>query len=63
MCEEEPYLVGGPSLIKMYSAGCSLFEVFIVGPEPVTLARGQNVGQADNVKGQALSPFEADFPL
>ncbi len=37
-------------------------EVLNARPEPVTchLARGQNIGQADNVEGQSLLPFEAD---
>ncbi len=29
------------------------------GQSLFTLARGQKVGQAENVKGQALLPFEA----
>ncbi len=35
-------------------------EVFNTGPEPITLARGQCVGRADNIEGQALTPFEAE---
>jgi hypothetical protein len=59
-CKEEPYLMGGPSLIKIDSTGCSLVEVFNAGPEPINLVRGQEVGQADNIEGQTLLPFEAD---
>ncbi len=59
-CESEPYLVGGPCLVDIDVTGCSLIEVFNAGPEPVTLTRGQQVGQADNVEGQSLLPFEAD---
>jgi hypothetical protein len=59
-CREEPYLVGGPGLIKIDSTGCSLVEVFNTGPEPINLSRGQEVGQADNVQEQTLLPFEAD---
>jgi hypothetical protein len=59
-CIAEPYLVGGPGLINIADNGCSLIEVFNAGPEPVMLNRGQEVGQADNVKGQSLFPFQAD---
>ena len=57
---EAPYMVGGPGLIKIDAAGCSLVEIFNTGPEPITLARGQCIGQADNIEGQALTPFEAE---
>jgi hypothetical protein len=60
MCAEMPYVVGGPGLITVDTAGCSLIEIFNTGPEPITLTRGQCVGQADNAEGQALTPFEAD---
>jgi hypothetical protein len=59
-CAAEPYLVGGPGLINVDTTGCSLVEVFNAGPEPVNLSRCQDVGQADNVEGQSLFPFEAD---
>ncbi len=51
---ETPYMVGGPGLIKIDAAGCSLVEVFNTGPEPITLARGQCIGQADNIEGQGV---------
>ena len=60
MCAEMPYVVGGPGLIKVDAAGYSLMEIFNTGPEPITLTRGQCIGQADNADGQALTPFEAD---
>jgi len=60
MCPTEPYLVGGAGLINIDTAGCSLIEIFNAGPEPVTLDRNQTVGQADNVEGQPLLPFEAN---
>jgi hypothetical protein len=56
---ETPYMVGGPGLIRIDAAGCSLMEIFNTGPEPITLTRGQSIGQADNVEGQTLTPFEA----
>jgi len=59
-CAAQPYLVGGPGLVKIDENGCSLIEIFNAGPEPVTLGRGQEVGQADNVEGQSLFPLEAD---
>jgi hypothetical protein len=36
-------------------------EILNTGPKPVTLARGQVVGQADNANQQILVPFEADM--
>jgi hypothetical protein len=60
MCAEMPYIVGGPRLIKVDAAGYSLMEIFNTGPEPVTLTRGQCIGQADNADGQALTPFKAE---
>ena len=57
---EAPYMVGGPGLIKIDAAGCSLVEIFNTGPEPITLTRGQCIGQADNIEGQALTLFEAE---
>jgi hypothetical protein len=60
-CKEQPYLVGGPGLIKIDSTGCSLVKTFNAGPEPIALNRGQPMGQADNVDGQTLSPFDADL--
>jgi len=59
-CESEPYLVGGPGLIELDPSGCSLVKIFNAGPEPVILTRGQEVGQADNIEGQSLFPFETD---
>jgi hypothetical protein len=60
MCAEMPYVVGGPGLIKVDAAGYSLMAIFNRGPEPVTLTRGQCIGQAYNADRQALTPFEAD---
>jgi len=36
-------------------------EVFNTGPEPITLARGQLIGQIENIPGQPLVPFDADL--
>ncbi len=35
-------------------------EVFNTGPEPITLARGQIIGQMDNLQGSRPLEFEAD---
>jgi hypothetical protein len=59
-CITEPYLVGGPGLINIDDLGCTLIEVLNTGPEPIVLNWGQEVGQADNVEGQSLFPFQAD---
>ena len=59
-CREEPYLVGGPGLIQVDALGCSLVEVFNTGPEPVVIARGQEIGNAENVCGQAMTHFQAE---
>jgi hypothetical protein len=36
-------------------------EIFNAGPEPIALNRGQKVGQADNIDGLTLLPFDADL--
>ncbi len=41
--------------------GGGLVEVFNTGPEPIAFARGQLIGQADNIQGQPLLPFDADL--
>ncbi len=38
-----------------------LVEILNTGPEPVTIARGQVIGQADNIANQSLVPFEAEM--
>jgi hypothetical protein len=38
-----------------------LVEIFNTGPEPITLARGQPIGQIDNIQGQPLVAFDADL--
>ena len=58
--QDEPYLVGGPGLIQVDSLGNSLVEVFNTGPEPMTIARGQVIGAAENVSGQNMTHFQAD---
>jgi hypothetical protein len=59
--QEEPYLVGGPGLIQVDTLGSSLIEVFNTGPEPMTIARGQVIGAAENVSGQNMTHFQADM--
>jgi hypothetical protein len=59
-CPESPYLVGGPGLMTLDEQKGGLVEILNSGPEPVTLARGQVIGQADNVAHQSLVPFEAE---
>ncbi len=59
-CPEEAYLAGGPGLISLDNQGSSLLEVFNTGPEPITLARGQVVGQMDNLQGCQPLEFEAE---
>jgi len=61
MCAEIPFVVGGPGLITVDAAGYRLMEIFNIGPEPITLTRGQCIGQADNADGQALTLFEAEM--
>jgi hypothetical protein len=58
--QDEPYLVGGPGLIQVDSLGSSLVEVFNTGPEPMTIGRGQVIGDAENVSGQNMMHFQAD---
>ncbi len=60
-CPESPYLVGGPGLMSMDEQKGGLVEILNTGPEPVTIARGQVIGQADNVANQSLVPFEAEM--
>jgi hypothetical protein len=60
-CPNEPYLAGGPGLVALDNQGRRLVEVFNMGPEPITLARGQLIGQIDNIPGQPLVPFDADL--
>jgi hypothetical protein len=38
-----------------------LVEILNAGPEPVTIARGQVIGRADNLANQNLVPFEAEM--
>jgi len=38
-----------------------LVEILNTGPEPVTVAQGQVIGQADNVANQSLVLFEAEM--
>jgi hypothetical protein len=59
-CPEWPYLVGGPGLMSLDEQKGGLVEILNTGPEPVTIARGQVIGQADNVANQSLVPFEAE---
>ncbi len=59
-CPEEAYLAGGPGLVSLDEQGSSLVEVFNTGPELITLARGQIIGQIDNLQGRQLLVFEAD---
>jgi len=35
-------------------------EVFNTGPEPIVLARGQAIGNAENVSGQSMAHFKAE---
>ncbi len=51
--EEEPYLVGGPGLVRDDSASHSLMEVFNSGPEPIRLMRCQLIGVGNNASGLA----------
>jgi len=60
-CPESPYLVSGPGLMSLDEQKSGLVEILNTGPEPVTLARGQVIGQADNVASQSLVPFEAEM--
>ncbi len=59
-CPEEAYLAGGPGLVSLDEQGSSLVEVFNTGPEPITLARGQIIGQMDNLQDSQPLEFEAD---
>ncbi len=59
-CPEAPYLVGGPGLVTLDEQKGGLVEILNTGPEPVTITRGQVVGQADNMANQNLIPFEAE---
>ncbi len=59
-CPGEAYLGGGPGLVSLDDQGSSLVEVFNTGPEPITLARGQVVGQMDNLQGCQPLEFEAE---
>jgi hypothetical protein len=59
-CPEEAYLAGGPGLVRLDEQGSSLVEVFNTGPEPVTLTRGQIIGQVDNLQGSQPLEFDAD---
>jgi len=50
--EEEPYLVGGPGLVRDDSASHSLTEIFCSGPEPIRLLRvGNNAGRLATASG------------
>ncbi len=59
-CPDLPYLVGMPGIVTLDEQKGGLMEILNTGPEPVTLARGQVIGRADNASQQALIPFEAD---
>jgi hypothetical protein len=59
-CPEEAYLAGGPGLVRLDEQGSSLVEVFNTSPEPITLARGQIIGQMDNLQGSQPLEFKAD---
>jgi hypothetical protein len=59
-CPDLPYLVGGPGILTLDEQKGGLVEILNTRPEPVMLARGQVIGQADNANQQALVPFEAD---
>ncbi len=58
---EEPYLMGGPGLVRIDQTGCSLVEVVNAGPEPIQLHCGQQIGTADNVDGQDLVHYNLDM--
>jgi hypothetical protein len=60
-CPDKHYLTGRPGLVTMDDKGGGLMEVFNTGPEPVTLCRGQAIGQVDNVEGQLLMPFNTEI--
>jgi hypothetical protein len=60
-CPKWPYLVGGPGLMSLDEQKGRLVEILNTGPEPVTITRGQVIGQADNVANQSLVPFEAEM--
>ncbi len=60
-CPDEPYLAGGPRLVALNNQGSGLVEVFNTRPEPVSLSRGQIIGQVDNIQEQPLVPFDADL--
>ena len=60
-CPEAPYLVGGPGLMTLDEQRGGLVEILNTGPEPVTIVRGQVVGQADNMASQTFIPFEAEI--
>jgi hypothetical protein len=53
-------LVGGPGLVQVDPQGCSLMEVFNTGPEPMVLARGQEIGNSENMSGQRMTHFKAE---
>jgi hypothetical protein len=59
-CPDLPYLVGGPGIVTFDEQKGGLVEILNTRPEPVMLARGQVVGQADNANQQILVTFEAD---
>jgi hypothetical protein len=59
-CPEEAYLAGGPGLVRLDEQGSSLVEVYNTNPEPITLVRGQVIGQMDNLQGRHPIEFEAD---
>jgi hypothetical protein len=59
-CPDLPYLMGGPGIVILDEQKGGLVKILNTGPEPVVLARGQVVSQADNAAHQHLMPFEAE---
>jgi hypothetical protein len=47
--------------VKFKAININLMEIFNAGPEPITLTRGQCIGQADCAERQLLTPFEAEL--
>jgi hypothetical protein len=57
LCPDLPYLVGGPGILTLDKQKGGLVKILNTGPEPVTLARGQVIDQADNANQQTLVPL------
>ncbi|MGI9142025.1 MAG: reverse transcriptase domain-containing protein, partial [Fluviibacter sp.] len=60
-CAGQPHLAGGPGLANLDGSGRCLVEIFNTGPEPISLLRGQVIGQGERLPSHKIRPVEQQW--